>query len=43
MAVFVEEGGVRFDNAGPIPAKQVKRLVIWLERYLMATEGFGWR
>ena len=36
VTIFVEEGGVRIDNTGPLPPKQVKRLRDWLTRYLEA-------
>jgi hypothetical protein len=36
ILVFVENDGVRFDNAGPIPPKQVRRLMVWCEKYLAA-------
>ena len=38
MAVFVEDGGVRFDNAGPLPPRQVRRLIGWLNEYLEAVD-----
>jgi len=37
-AVFVEDGGVRIDNAGPFPPKEVAKLHRWLSRYLAAAD-----
>lgn len=36
LLVFVEEGGVRLDNSGPLPPRQARRLRDWLTRYLKA-------
>ena len=36
VLIFVEEGGVRLDNAGPLPPRQARRLRDWLTRYLRA-------
>ena len=36
--VFVEAGGVRIDNAGPFPPKEMAKLHRWLGRYLAAAE-----
>lgn len=38
LLVFVEEGGVRLDNAGPLPPAAAKRLRDWLTRYLNVAE-----
>lgn len=32
--VFVEEGGVRIDNAGPFTMREAIRLRLWLDRYI---------
>ena len=34
--IFVEEGGVRIDNTGPLPPEKARRLRDWLNRYLVA-------
>lgn len=34
--VFVENGGVRIDNAGPFPLKEARRLRDWLARFCVA-------
>ena len=36
--VFVEDGGVRIDNAGPFPPKEIEKLHRWLGRFLLITE-----
>jgi len=38
LQVFVEEGGVRFDNSGPLPPRAVRQLRRWLDEYLEAVE-----
>jgi hypothetical protein len=37
--VFVEEGGVRIDNAGPFSPAEVVKLYKWLGSYLRVASG----
>lgn len=39
--VFVEDGGVRIDNAGPFPFNEVAKLHAWLGRYLQAVKALA--
>ncbi len=38
-SIFVENGGVRIDNAGPFPLKEAVKLWSWLGRYIAAEES----
>ncbi|HSE67794.1 MAG TPA: hypothetical protein VLB12_12475 [Gemmatimonadales bacterium] len=43
LTVFVEDGGVRFDNAGPVPANQIPKLIDWLHQYMTAVQINKWK
>lgn len=38
LSVFVEAGGVRLDNSGPLRPPAVRQLRRWLDEYLQAVE-----